>query len=76
MGLAPSSHVDVDYVARVVETDTDINHVNDLGWIALMETVLLGDGPEPHQQILAILIDAGADSSITDRDGITPSQHS
>lgn len=66
---------DVDDVTRVVETDIDINHVNDLGWIALMETVLLGDGSEPHQQIVTVLLDAGADASITDREGITPSQH-
>ena len=65
----------VDYVARVVDTDIDINHVNDLGWTALMETVLLGDGSEPYQRIVTILLDAGADPSIADRDGTTPAQH-
>ena len=65
----------VDYVARVVDTDIDINHVNDLGWTALMETVLLGDGSGPYQRIVTILLDAGADPSIADRDGTTPAQH-
>lgn len=65
----------VDYVARVLHTEIDINHVNDLGWTALMETVLLGDGSEPHQRIVTLLLDAGADPTIADRDGITPAQH-
>ena len=34
----------VDYVRRVVGTDIDVNHVNDLGWTALLEAVILGDG--------------------------------
>ena len=38
----------VDYVRRVVSTDIDVNHVNRLGWTALLEAVLLGDGgPRP-----------------------------
>ena len=28
----------VDYVRRVVQTDIDVNHVNDLGWTALLES--------------------------------------
>ena len=34
----------VDYVRRVVTTGIDVNHVNDLGWTALLEAVILGDG--------------------------------
>ena len=34
----------VDYVRRVVHTNIDVNHVNDLGWTALLEAVILGDG--------------------------------
>ena len=51
----------VDYVRRVVQTDIDVNHVNDLGWTALLEAVILGDGSEPYQQIVRILLEAGAD---------------
>ena len=65
----------VDYVRRVVQTDIDVNHVNDLGWTALLEAVILGDGSEPYQQIVSILLDAGADRSIGDHDGVTPLQH-
>jgi ankyrin repeat protein len=62
-------------VRRVVRTGIDVNHVNDLGWTALLEAVILGDGGERHQQIVGILLDAGADRSIADRDGVTAFEH-
>ena len=65
----------VDYVRRVVRTGIDVNHVNDLGWTALLEAVILGDGGSRHQQIVRILLDAGADRSIADKDGVTALQH-
>ena len=65
----------VDYVRRVVQTPIDVNHVNDLGWTALLEAVILGDGSTPYQQIVRILLDAGADPSIADNDGVTALQH-
>lgn len=65
----------VDYVRRVVQTDIDVNHVNNLGWTALLEAVILGDGGPEHQQIVQILLDAGADPAIADRDGTTALQH-
>jgi uncharacterized protein len=65
----------VAYVRRAVRTGIDINHVNNLGWTALLEAVILGDGSNRYQQIVTILLDAGADPQIADRDGITPLQH-
>lgn len=65
----------VDYVRRVVETDIDVNHVNDLGWTALLEAVILGDGSQRYQEIVRILVDAGADPAIADGDGVTALQH-
>jgi ankyrin repeat protein len=65
----------VDYVRRVVQTDIDVNHVNDLGWTALLEAVILGDGGERQQQIVRILLGAGADRTIADRDGVTALEH-
>ena len=52
-----------------------IDHVNRLGWTALMEAVILGDGSKKYQQIVKILKDAGARMDIADFDGITPLQH-
>ncbi|WP_432935591.1 ankyrin repeat domain-containing protein [Kribbella sp. CA-253562] len=65
----------VEYVRRVVRTGIDVNHVNDLGWTALLEAVILGKGTEGWQQIVRILLTAGADPSKADKDGVTPLQH-
>ena len=65
----------VDYVRRVVQTGIDVNHVNDPGWTALLEAIVYGDGSAPYQQIVGILLDAGADPDIADARGITPLQH-
>ncbi len=65
----------VDYVRRVVGTDVDIDHVNDLGWTALLEAVILGDGSQRYQEIVTILLEAGADSSIGDRGRVTAREH-
>ncbi len=65
----------VDYVRRVARTAIDVDHVNDLGWTALLEAVILGDGSERYQQIVRILLDAGADPSIADGDGVTALEH-
>ena len=65
----------VDYVRRVVKTDIDVNHVNDLGWTALLEAVILGDGSRRYQEIVKILLGAGADRDLADRDGMTALAH-
>jgi len=65
----------VDYVRRVVTTGIDVNHVNDPGWTALLEAIVYGDGSAPYQQIVDILLAAGADPRIADAQGITPLQH-
>jgi ankyrin repeat protein len=65
----------VAYVRRVVRTGIDVDHVNDLGWTALLEAVILGDGSAPYQEIVRILLDAGADPAIADGDGVTALRH-
>jgi ankyrin repeat protein len=65
-----------EYVEAVLErTDIDVNHVNDLGWTALLEAVILGDGGRRHQDVVRILLANGADPTIADRDGVTALQH-
>jgi ankyrin repeat protein len=65
-----------DYVEAVLaRTDIDVNHVNNLGWTALLEAVLLGDGDEAHQRVVRSLIRHGANVNLADRDGVTPLQH-
>jgi uncharacterized protein len=65
----------VDYVRRVATTGIDVDHVNDLGWTALLEAVILGDGSPPYQEIVSILLAAGADPALADRDGVTAYEH-
>ena len=57
------------------ETNVDVNHINDLGWTALLEAVILTDGGPVFQQIVAELIAHGADVNIADGDGMTPLSH-
>ncbi|MGY1552165.1 ankyrin repeat domain-containing protein [Microbacterium sp. A588] len=64
-----------DYIKRVVSTGVDLDHVNNLGWTALLETVIFGDGSTRYQDIVATLIDAGADVTIADKNGVTPLEH-
>ena len=52
----------------------DVNHVNNLGWTALLEAVILSDGGPRHIEIVKLLLGAGADPNIADKDGVTPLQ--
>ena len=57
------------------ETDVDVDHVNRLGWTALLEAILLSDGGPRHQEIVRLLIEAGADLDLADKDGVKPLSH-
>ncbi|WP_217251144.1 ankyrin repeat domain-containing protein [Streptomyces sp. AC602_WCS936] len=66
----------VAYVRAVLaETATDVDHVNRLGWTALLEAVVLGDGGRPHQEVVEALLAADADPSLPDGDGVTARGH-
>ena len=59
----------------LTRTDVDVNHINNLGWTALLEAIILSDGGERHQQIVQLLVDHGANVNIPDFNGITPLAH-
>lgn len=68
------AHNDViEYLLK--ESDVDINHVNNLGWTALMEAVVLGSGGKEHQRAVELLIEYGADVNIPDSNGVTALAH-
>ena len=70
---AERGHADV--VGRLVRAGIALDHVNELGWTALHEAVILGDGGPDHQAVVRILLQAGADPSIPDNDGVTALEH-
>ena len=59
----------------LTHTDVNVNHVNNLGWTALLEAIVLTDGGQRHQQVVRLLVDHGADVNIPDNHGVTPLQH-
>lgn len=61
-------------VRILLGTAIDIDHVNNLGWTALLEAVILGDGGPVQQEIVGLLIDAGA-KNLPDGDGVTALDH-
>ncbi|MET8273549.1 MULTISPECIES: ankyrin repeat domain-containing protein [unclassified Streptomyces] len=66
----------VGYVRELLHvTDIDVDHVNRLGWTALLEAVILGDGGRAHQEIVELLLAAGATPGLPDGDGVTALEH-
>ena len=74
--LIPAAHHGHPEVVReLLKTKIAIDHVNRLGWTALLETIILTDGGPVHQEILAQLIAAGADVNLPDAEGASPLTH-
>jgi ankyrin repeat protein len=74
--LIPAAHHGhVETVRILLTTKIDKDHVNRLGWTALLEAVILGDGGSAHTEIVRQLVAAGANVALADREGITPLAH-
>jgi len=74
--LIPACHYGhVEAVRVLLSTRIDLDHVNRLGWTALLEAVILGDCGPVHTEIVRLLLEAGANPAIADRDGVTPLEH-
>ena len=74
--LIAAAHLGHDEVVRIlIEAGAPLNHINNLGWTALIEAVVLGDGGPRHQKTVAHLVKAGADRRIADKNGVTPLEH-
>ncbi|WP_338586805.1 ankyrin repeat domain-containing protein [Paenibacillus sp. Y5S-9] len=74
--IPASEHGYVDVVQELLtQTSVDVDHVNQLGWTALLEAIILNDGNAQQQETIQLLIDHGADVNISDRDGVSPLSH-
>lgn len=63
-------------VAALLKDKTfPIDHINKLGWTGLLEAIILSDGNDKQVQIVQMLIDAGSNVNIADKEGITPLAH-
>lgn len=63
-------------VRRLLAEDIAIDHVNRLGWTALHEAIILGDGSQRYIRVVRLLVEAGADVNLRSQtDGISPLQH-
>ncbi len=70
IAAAHLGHAEV--VALLIEAGAPLDHVNNLGWTALIESIVLGDGGARHRRTLEHLLEAGADPNLADGRGQTP----
>jgi uncharacterized protein len=70
--LIAAAHLGHDgVVGQLIAAGAPLDHVNNLHWTALIESVVLGDGGRRHQATLRALIQAGANLQLPDRQGQT-----
>jgi uncharacterized protein len=71
--LIAAAHEGHDGVVRqLIAANAPLDHINNLHWTAVIESIVLGNGGKRHQATLRALIDAKANLQLTDRQGMTP----
>ncbi len=71
--LIAAAHLGHDGVVRqLIAAGAPLDHVNNLHWTALIESIVLGDGGARHVATLKALVAAGASTTLADREGRTP----
>ena len=70
IAAAHLGHAEV--VRTLIKAGAPLDHVNNLDWTAVIESVVLGDGGPRHTETLRALIEAGANVNLADRTGQTP----
>lgn len=62
-------------IRELLKTPIKLDHINRLGWTALLEAIILGSGDPAHTESVRLLVAAGANVNLADHDGITPLAH-
>ena len=70
IAAAHLGHVEI--VRELIRAGAPLDHVNNLGWTALIESIVLGDGGARHTATLEALVKAGANVNLADRGGTSP----
>ncbi len=71
--LIAAAHLGHAEVVRIlIAAGAPLDHVNNLHWTALIESIVLGNGGPQHTLTLKYLVDAGANLQLADRSGATP----
>jgi ankyrin repeat protein len=71
--LIAAAHLGHGEVVRtLIAAGAPLDHVNNLGWTAVIESIVLGDGRIRHIETLEALLRAGANPNLPDRVGRTP----
>jgi uncharacterized protein len=74
--LIAAAHLGHDEVVRrLIAAGAPVDHINALGWTALIEAVILGDGGIRHAACVKALLEGGANRNLPDRSGVTPLVH-
>jgi uncharacterized protein len=73
IAAAHRGHVEI--VRALIAAKAPLNHVNNLGWTALLEAVVLGNGGANHTATVEALVKGGADIFLPDRHGTTALAH-
>ena len=73
--LIAAAHLGHDEVVKLlIAAGAPLDHVNNLGWTALIESIVLGQGGPRHVETLRAIVGAGANVNLADRNRQTPLQ--
>ncbi|MDF3888713.1 ankyrin repeat domain-containing protein [Cupriavidus basilensis] len=73
--IVACEHGNTEVVKVLLKAGVAVDHVNRQGWTALLETIVMGDGSARYEDTVQLLLDAGADANLPDRDGTSPTRH-